>query len=73
MIDPALLRQLGWRDDLINEVNRVASNLRNTAARLNGITNDAHGAVIVESRTSLHCNHVTVNSVATPSVQSLLR
>jgi hypothetical protein len=73
MIDPALLRQLGWRDDLINEVNRVASNLRNTAARLNDITNDTHGVVIVESRTSLNCDNAAVNSVATPSVRALLR
>jgi hypothetical protein len=73
MIDPALLRQLGWRDDLIDEVNRVASNLRDTAAHFNATTNATHGTAIVESRTSLHCDHVTVNSVATPSVQSLFR
>jgi hypothetical protein len=30
MIDAALLKQLGWREDLIEEVTRVAESLRKT-------------------------------------------
>jgi hypothetical protein len=73
MIDPALLRQLGWRDDLIDEVNRVASNLRDTAGHLNVLASTVQEPVIVESRTSLYCDCATMNSIATPSMRSLLR
>ena len=33
MIDPTLLRQLGWRDELISEVNRVAASIDRSAVK----------------------------------------
>ena len=34
MIDANLLRQLGWSDDLITEVNRVAEPMRRTSDKM---------------------------------------
>ena len=34
MIDPELLKQLGWSEDLISEVNRVASEIDSAARKV---------------------------------------
>jgi len=37
MIDPALLKQLGWSDDLIAEVTRTAANLNPTIPKMHDV------------------------------------
>lgn len=50
MIDPDVLRSLGWKEELIDEVTRIASKINDQMPRLPAIANTASSGSALASR-----------------------
>lgn len=70
MISPELLRKLGWSEDLISEVTRVADAVRDAAERVGSLPT-AIPSRRLEAASSLFLNEPSLNTAVELSIGSL--